>query len=407
MSATACEPSPFENVGLLEPPRLADALSQVEDFLQSYIAFPTEAHSPAIALWVAHSHALAAFDYTPYLHVSSPEKQCGKSRVLDALRLLVPAPWLSVSPSEAVIYRKIASSVPTILLDEVDTIFTNGKDENKEGLRALLNAGFTRGATVPRCTGKEHKIVDFPVFCAKVIAGIGRVPDTVADRSIRILLARKTKFQVVERFRDREASKIARGIREALVAWARSELVLDDLRAARPLLPDALGDRQADICEPLFAIADAAGGDWPERARAALVELLTSAGGEGESVGVKLLAAIRRAFAQADATRLTTDQLLDALMLSDDGPWVGWWERDISAGNRRGAAVRMANLLKPYGISSASLRVDDDSTRKGYKIEHFLAAWECYLPSLQGYEAAPEAEHASELSQPGLFPQGT
>src|SRR3984957_344990 len=101
MSAEVHKPSPFQTVEVFEPPHLKDALAQIEDFLRRYIAFPTDAHSPAIALWVAHSHALAAFDYTPYLHITSPEKRCGKSRVLDALSLLVPEPWLSVSPSEA------------------------------------------------------------------------------------------------------------------------------------------------------------------------------------------------------------------------------------------------------------------------------------------------------------------
>jgi hypothetical protein len=110
MNGHACEPEPepFQTVEVLEAPHLADALAQVEDFLRRYIAFPSSAHSPAIALWVAHSHALAAFDYTPYLHLTSPEKRCGKSRVLDALSLLVPELWLAVSPSDAVIYRKIA-----------------------------------------------------------------------------------------------------------------------------------------------------------------------------------------------------------------------------------------------------------------------------------------------------------
>jgi len=45
------------------------------------------------------------------------------------------------------------------------------------------------------------------------------------------------------------------------------------LKAARPAIPNELSDRQADISEPLFAIADAARGDWPQRARKALVQL--------------------------------------------------------------------------------------------------------------------------------------
>jgi len=175
MIANVTEAESFETVTAPKPPDLAEALSQVEDFLRRYIVFPSRSHSPAIALWVAHSHALAAFDYTPYLHITSPEKRCGKSRVLDTLALLAPEPWVAVSPTDAVIYRKISISKPTLLLDEVDTVFTGGKSENKEGLRALLNAGFNRSATVPRCVGADHEVVEFGVFCAKVIAGIGKL----------------------------------------------------------------------------------------------------------------------------------------------------------------------------------------------------------------------------------------
>jgi hypothetical protein len=373
-----------ETPGTLETLQpLADSLSQVEGFLRRYIVFPSRAHSPAIALWVAHSHALSAFDYTPYLHISSPEKRCGKSRVLDALALLVPQPWAAISPSDAVIYRKIEAKKPTLLLDEVDTIFKKGgKDENKEGLRALLNAGFNRSATVPRCTGKNHEIVDFPVFCAKVIAGIGKLPDTVADRSVPIVLARKTRSEAVERFRRREAEERAQPIHGALSAWARRGLTLDELRNARPEMPDRLGDRQADICEPLLAIADAAGESWPERGRTALVELLTDCEDDAESEGEKLLAAIRRTFASGGATRLSTEQLLNALVEEEDGPWVEWWERDLNSGNRQGPASKLARILRPYGIRSRTHRLSNGATLKGYAVEDFTNVWERYLDTV-------------------------
>lgn len=380
MSTTATQPSPFQTVKIIERPHLTGTLSQVEEFLCRYIAFRGDAQSPIIALWVAHSHAIEAFDYTPYLHISSPEKRCGKSRVLDSLNLLVPQPWCAVSPSEAVIYRKIEASRPTLLLDEVDTIFTGGKDENKEGLRALLNAGFNRSATVPRCVGPQHEIKDFPVFCAKVIAGIGRLPDTVADRSLPIVLARKTRDQTVDRFRPRDAAEFAEPIHAELAAWAGDAATIRSLRAARPTLPDSLSDRAQDICEPLLAIADAAGDDWPERARAALVALF-GGGGQDDSLGVKLLIEIRRAFSEAGTDRLSTDQALDALLLSDDGPWVGWWENDIRSGNRHGPATKLARMLKPYGIVSGSIRMPDGKTPKGYKSESFTDAWARYLPA--------------------------
>ena len=357
---------------------LADTLSQIENFLCRYIAFRYPEQPKVIALWLAHSHALDAFDYTPYLHPHSPEKRCGKSRLLDCCNLLVPRPWLCVQPSEAVVYRKIAASCPTLLLDEVDTIFCGGKDENKEGLRALLNAGFNRGATVPRCVGPKHEIKDFPVFCAKVIAGIGKLPDTVADRSIPIVLARKARDQVVERFRTRDVTPHAAGIRAALEKWATDSDVIGALRTARPALPDALGDRQQDICEPLLAIADMAGGDWPEDARLALTALFGAADTSDESVGAILLAAIREIFADKKETKLPTEKLLDELIERDDGPWASWWGGDIQYNNYRGPSTKLARLLRPFGITSATIRLGDE-TMKGYKSESFADAWARYL----------------------------
>ncbi|MEQ1853522.1 MAG: DUF3631 domain-containing protein [Chthoniobacteraceae bacterium] len=306
-----------------------------------FIAFGCDGQAAVIALWIAHAHALEAFTYSPYLHIHSPEKRCGKSRLLDTVRLVVPRPWAVISVSEAVLYRKIEADKPTLLLDEVDTIFGGGKDENKEGLRALLNAGFCRGQTVPRCVGPNHELKDFAVFCAKVIAGIGKLPDTVADRSVPILLARKTRNQVVERFREREAALPAESIRNAFAEWAEMPETIEQLRDARPEMPDALGDRQVDICEPLIAIADMAGGEWPAKARHALLKLFGSVESE-ESLNVKLLAAIRGAFEQADKNRLSTEELMDALLSSDDAPWVGWWESDVRSGNRKGPASKLA-----------------------------------------------------------------
>lgn len=364
-----------------EPAPLADILTQIESFLCRFIAFRCSEQATIIALWVAHSHAIAAFDYTPYLHISSPEKRCGKSRLLDTLNLLVLAPWCCVSPSEAVVYRKIDSSPVTLLLDEVDTVFTCGKDENKEGLRALLNAGFNRSATVPRCVGTQHEVKDFSVFCAKIIAGIGKLPDTVADRSVPIVLARKARNQTVERFRTRDVTPDAKSIRAKLEKWASVEATIAKLRDARPPMPESLGDRQVDICEPLIAIADAAGGDWPERARTGLANLFAGSEGQDDSLGVKLLHAIRNAFAENNTGRMSTEQMIDALLASDDAPWVAWWANDATNGNYRTPASQLARKLKPFGIAPGTIRLPDGKTPKGYKTESFTDAWARYLPA--------------------------
>src|SRR4029453_3420754 len=115
-----------------------------------------------------------------------------------------------------------------------------------------------------------------------------------------------------------------------LAEWARRQNTIERLRTARPDVPTALSDRQADICEPLLAIADLASRDWPERGRDALVRLCAGENDEDESIGVKLLSAIREAFGAKGEDRLATKELLEQLVNQDtDAPWAGWGEHDL------------------------------------------------------------------------------
>jgi Protein of unknown function (DUF3631) len=311
-------------VGIADaPPALADLLDDVEALLTRYVVFRSRAQVTAITLWVAHAHALAAFDVTPYLHVKSPEKECGKTRMLEVVGGLVPRPWQVVGPSEAVLFRKIEKQTPTLLLDEVDNIFVGPKSKTPEagGLRQVLNAGYRRGAVVPRCGGKNmDKLVDFAVFCAKVLVGIGdALPDTVASRSVPIALRRRKASEQVSKFKFRAYALEAEPVREALAAWAQD--AVEQLRGVEPEMPDGLRDRTEEVWEPLVAIADRAGGAWPARARAAALELNGGAP-DTESARVMLLQAILEVFLQAPlgVERLLSRDLLRALVEREQEP---------------------------------------------------------------------------------------
>jgi Protein of unknown function (DUF3631) len=365
---------------------LSDVLDSICGFLQRHIVFSSSAQPIITALWIAHTWTLEAFDCTPYLHVWSPEKRCGKTKLLDCLELLVAKSWRAVSPSEAVLYRKIEADQPTLLLDEVDTVFSGNKNEHKEPLRALLNAGFERKAKVPRCVGQgfNYQVQEFTVFSAKAFAGIGRLPDTVADRCIPIRLTRRSRDEWVQRFRKREAEIATATIRAALETWSRQDGLIEKLRALRPEIPEELDDRQADICESLLAIADVAGADWPKRCRESLVSLCAADIDDDESIGVKLLSAIREAFNAMNADRLATKELLERLVNQDtDAPWAAWWEHDLKNDNIKGPGAKLAKYLKRYGIKSRGVRLGDNTTR-GYIRENFTDAWKRYCPPQTG-----------------------
>ena len=374
-----------DNLAAVEVQKCAAGLSALLDalcaFLRRYVVFQLPEQPRVIALWVAHCWALDAFDYTPYLHIDSPEKQCGKTRLLDCLELLTPKPWRAILPSEAVLFRKIERDRPTLLLDEIDGIFSNGKDDRKEALRSLLNAGFEAKVTIPRCIGQGASFAEFRVFCAKALAGIGKLPDTIRDRSVPIQLVRRAHDEQVNGFRKRDAETEAAAIRSGLEAWSKLPGIVEALREARPALPDALSDRQQDICEPLLTIADMAGGDRSTQARSDLTALCRQSQDETESLGVKILSDIRNAFNNEQVDKFSTQRLLEVLVAQEtDSPWAAWWERDLKDGNTNGPARKLARMLKPFKIIARVIRLADDRTARGYRADDFQEAWKRYLP---------------------------
>jgi hypothetical protein len=388
---------PVDAASQAKPTALAELLEDVCTYLKRFVVFTSEAQSTAIALWVAHAWAIDAFDYTAYLQITSPEKQCGKSRVLDCLEPIVRNAWRAISPSEAVLFRKIDNDQPTLLLDETDTLFAKGNDDRAELLRALLNAGFERKARVPRCTNFGREVQEFAVFCPKTFAGIGSLPDTITDRCIPVRLRKKRQDEPVERLRRRDAELIAAPMRKCLEVWASQDETIKMLKAARPAIPNELSDRQADISEPLLAIADAAGGDWPQRARKALVQLCEPDAQE-ESVNVKLLADIRRVFEATGEHRMPTHDLLERLIdLETDGPWAIWWESDFRHGNVKGPAAKLSKMLKRFGIKARVIRLSDGSTPRGFLRADLVDAWDRYCLN-PGNDAAEQTCNNATLT---------
>ena len=279
---------------------------------------------------------------------------------------------MSISTSPAAIVRLIAKERPTILYDEIDAVFGNAKaQEANADLRSVLNGGYRRGAKVHRCTthGKTVGIEALDAFCAVAVAGLRELPDTIASRAIIIRMKRRAPDEVVTPFRHRYHVPEAKPIREALEEWRDEHEA--NLIGAEPEMPPGIEDRDADAWEPLLAVADEAGDDWPERAREAAA-YLTRSHIDDLTKGVELLSHVREAFGDED--KLHTSILIQRLCNRDESPWM-----EINYGkqlNERGLAVR----LKPYGIKSKDVRIGE-VVRKGYAAEDFWDVWVRYLPS--------------------------
>lgn len=374
LGATLCASCFGERADSAREQEIGTLLAEVEGFAARYIVLPGKAEETALTLWIAHTHAIAGAHATPYMLLLSPEKRSGKTRVQEILELLVARPWRVTGASEAAVFRKIAQDRPTLLLDEIDAIF-GSFSERTEPLRAILNAGNRPGASVARCVGeKGDQVRDFPIFGAKCLSGIDkgdRIPDTLRDRSITVAMRRKTPTEPVERLRHRDASGEAEPIRERLGEWG--EAVADRLLAAEPEIPPELDDRAAEAWEPMIAIAEMAGGEWPRRAREASLTLSTGEDRDEASLGAVLLGAIRDAFGDDD--RVTTAKLLERINADEELPFGGWNE------GRGFDGRKLAKLLRPYKVAPKTIKLHDGSTAKGYLREQFSDAWTRWVPS--------------------------
>jgi hypothetical protein len=340
-------------------------LDDTAHFVRRFVVL-SGVQADALALWCVHTHAFDAAETTPYMHVTSAEKRSGKSRALEVSELVVRSPLPTANISDAALFRAIEDRKPTILLDEVDAIF-GAKSRDREDLRGMLNAGYRRGAVAHRMGGpRMNELQSFAVFCPKVFAGIGDcLPDTIADRTIAIRLERRTREEPIERFRRREVEPEAELLRDRITDWVEPQL--DELHGARPELPDELDDRAQDVWEPLLAIADLAGGDWPERARAAAIALSGGAARDDDSLTARLLADIYAVFQSGAGERLRTAELIEHLSEIEESPWGDWHGKPITA-------HALSKLLRPHRIKTMSVKVDGEAAR-GYKREQFADAF--------------------------------
>ena len=384
MRASQGEASLSVNAPLDGLPDLAELLSDIVAFIQRYVVL-SDLQAVALALWVLHTHALDAFDTTPYIAITSAVKRCGKTRLLEVLALLVARSWLTGRVSAAVLVRKIDKQQPTLLLDESDAAFS-GPQEYSEALRGTLNSGYRRGMSASLCVrGKDWEPQEFGVFCPKAIAGIGHLPDTVADRSIAIVLRRRAPGEPVTRYRYRRVAEEATPVFDRTVTWA--DQCTSELEGVEPDVPDDLDDRAAEGWEPLLAIADLAGGEWPAKAREAAVALSVGEGREDDSLAIRLLVDIETVFANRRIDHIFSANLCLALNAIEDAPWA----------DLRGKAIdpnKLSWRLKAFGIKPKQVRVGEN-TKKGYAKEDFEDTWSRYIP------AEGETGETAETSESG------
>ena len=364
-------PSEIVACPIIEPTKSvgAELLESIYAFLKRFVAYPSVDACVAHTLWIAHTHLMEVWDSTPRIAFLSPEPASGKTRALEVTETLVPRPVEAMNVTSAYIFRKISNpkGPPTILFDEIDTIFGPKAKENEE-LRGVINAGHRRGATAGRCVMRSNAIEteELPAYCAVALAGLGKLPDTILTRSIVIHMRRRAATEHVEPYRRRLHAETGNLLRDELAAWA--DQIRPTINTA-PDMPSGIEDRDADVWEPLFSIADAAGGDWPRRVRVAAVALVALAKATPLSLGLRLLRDLKDIFGGNE--NLSTDVILKKLCAITDAPW----------GNLKGKPIDsrlLGKLLSQYDVQSKDIRIND-KVLKGYTRDDLHDPWNRYL----------------------------
>ncbi len=346
-------------------------LDAVERFLAEFIAYPSEAARVAHVLWIAHTHCMDKWESTPRIAFLSPEPGSGKTRALELTELLVPRPISTVNCTSNYLFRRMVdpAGTPTVLYDEADTIFGPRAKSEHEEVRGFLNAGHRKGASSGRCVVKGKSIVteDFPAYCAVALAGLDDLPDTIMSRAVVIRMRRRAPDENVQPFRRRECEAEGIRLRTALATFAR--MIPEGVW---PELPAGIADRDADVWEALIAVADAAGGDWPERARVTAVTYVTAPALGRQTLGVKLLEDLRTVFGESE--HMLTVSILESLNALEESPWGDIRGKPLDA---RGLSHRLGK----YGVQRHTVRIGS-VIGKGYSRGDLADSWKRYLEPL-------------------------
>lgn len=317
----------------------------------------------ASALWAVHTWCMDAWTVSPLAHISAAEKRCGKTVLLTALQRLSLRSMPAANISPAALFRAVEKWQPALMIDEADSFL-----KDNEEARGLINSGLYReNAFVIRCVGDTFEPTRFSTWGAKALCGIGRLADTIEDRSIPLRLRRKVAGETAEPIRLSDPM-LWKNLQSRIARW-----VADNehaLRLARPEPVKGLHDRANDCWEPLLAVADLAG--WGEIARHSALTL-HGVMDEGDSAGVELLRDVQTAFTERSTTRLASRNLLEILTEDDEAPWATW---------NRGKPITARQLTKrlaDFGISSRTTRLPGSKVAKGYHMADFTDSFNRYL----------------------------
>lgn len=339
----------------------AKTLDEAVSFINRFTILPSPAYADVCAVWAMGTHAYTAFQTYPRLGFVSDFPASGKSRALTMTGLLSAKTKTLTNYTAAVLVRWLSKG-RTVALDETDTIFRTEKSAPL--MQAALNDGFTFKGVADKCSGGED-VTEKSIYCPVMFGGLRKLPPATMSRSLLVYMEKRRPEQKIESYMARLHDPQGESLGHAMGDWAGS--VAMELAEAWPDLPDGCEDRTADCWWPMFAIADVAGRDWPERIRDAYRELAKGITAEPEvSPLVRLLSDVYAVWSFGD--RLGSKDLLERLYALPGAPWATWWPPAV-------APRELAALLANVGIEPKKIRLPGKAPVQGYERTDFERVW--------------------------------
>ena len=312
-------------------------------FIRRYVAMSSE-QAETVALWVAHTHAFSAFDVTPYLQISSAEPRSGKTRLLELLGYLVFRPWRRDCSfgGNAVSHNRGRPAGPASRRIRHDLRSAQEEQGGPSSCAQRRQPSRHERATVAgKCAPRLHAAVE----------SYGR-----NRRSPRDSRGPRDQHSAQASRSQRTGGgfpaprRRGRGVPSLPPSLYLVQFHTDDLRDARPDIPPELDDRAADAWEPLLAMADLTGRDWPQRARNAALQLSGIRAERNVSDGIRVLADIRDVLDELGASRISSKELTQRLCAIPEAPWADYKGTGLDQ-------RALAKLLGQYEIKTKDRRV--------------------------------------------------
>ncbi len=371
------KPSANGQAGRVRRLSTSSPLDAVETFIRTYILLDDEAEYLVVAAWIMAAHLSDVWYRFPHLAVTSPEKRCGKTTMMQILTLLSPNPQCLSTITPAVAFRLVKQAkdeggiLPTILVDEAQSI-ERRRSESSEVLCEILNAGIDRDAQVARCGGDNFEVQFFPIYCPKVITKIGGLNEVLADRCLPIRMNRHN-YSEVQPFLPDNVKPDADKLKASIKTWAEyNKENIATIYGQGDMFP-TVNTRLAQMAHPLQSVLMLADGErLPSLAK--YVVAADDKGIESQSPGVRLLAACREIFSEVKSvpTFLATADLITKLGDREEEPWLHYTRGGLIN------AEALATLLRPYGIRSEPNKA---RKKRGYYAHRFHKAWTTYYPT--------------------------